>query len=476
MSQPDARFPAEIRKLAAQLVRDEPALLSSLGFGPYVRQGCGTGPTLLIGDQSEIHLLASRPASRLDHRMALLARPGDMVVVRKREPDFEGYLADYLGLTDLDFIAAPGDGQTPVAAQLRWSDDLLDRCAALAGAQGGLTLTAYITSGNLWRLAQAIGARAQCPVHVNGPSPRTAQRANDKLWFANLARRVIGRDAVPPTLSAYGPAAAAALVARIGRQAGQVIVKIPDSAGSIGNVRLLRDDLGDMPLPTLRRFLIARLHALGWQDIYPLLVGVWDSGVTRSPSAQLWIPLPDDGPPRLQGVFEQSLRGENAAFVGAQRTVLPGGLHQRFATEALRIADVLQRSGYFGRCSFDAVICDDGSGQDVIHWIECNARWGGVSIPMTALHRIAAGSETRALLIMQETLMRKPVPTAAIVTLLDDLMFRAGRTDAGLVMMSPPPQQADGLPLNLAAMAGSEDDAARMMQTAIARILAAPDA
>ena len=77
------------QRLVAELLESEPALLSSLDFGPRVAQGIGDGPFLLIGDQSEISLLAPTQKTRLDYRMALLAKPGDSVLVRQQVPDFE---------------------------------------------------------------------------------------------------------------------------------------------------------------------------------------------------------------------------------------------------------------------------------------------------------------------------------------------------------------------------------------------------
>ena len=63
----------ECHLIAQDYLRDEPALVSSLDFGAFVAQGTGAGPSVLIGDQSEISLLSSAVDTNLDHRMALLA-------------------------------------------------------------------------------------------------------------------------------------------------------------------------------------------------------------------------------------------------------------------------------------------------------------------------------------------------------------------------------------------------------------------
>lgn len=289
--------------IAQGYLRDEPAFVSSLDFGPFVAQGCGPGPSVLIGDQSEINLLGSMSGLRLDHRMALLARNGDTVLVRNRETGFETYLAEFLGLKEVTFVQVDNDPLRPVAKQVCLSPSLRGALAQTARNKGGLTLKAYLTTGNTWRLAKAIGEISGACIHVCGPSPRATRRANDKLWFNQLIKKILGTHATPPTLAAYGPAAAAGLARKISRSAGQVIIKVPESAGSAGNIRLEGALLQSMSLVEVRQFLLDRLRSIGWQDSYPILVGVWDRNVSHSPSVQLWIPRKSDGMPLVEGIL-----------------------------------------------------------------------------------------------------------------------------------------------------------------------------
>ena len=143
--------------LAVRLAADEPALLGSRDFGPFVRQGTGPGPSLLIGDQSEISLLKSANETHLDYRMAHLARPNDIVLVRRRDTPFEDYLARHLGLGDLTFLEMPRSEILPVSKLALASTALIDRLAETTTRNGGLTLKSYLTTGNTWRLAKAIG-------------------------------------------------------------------------------------------------------------------------------------------------------------------------------------------------------------------------------------------------------------------------------------------------------------------------------
>ena len=454
--------------IASRLLRDEPALLSSLDFGPHVRQGDGKGPSLLIGDQSEIPLLGSDIEGSLDHRMALLAQPGDIVLVRRRDPDFERYLAEYLGVSDVTFLAGNENDARPLPQQARSSERLLDVCVKTVGLHGGMTIKSYLTTGHIWRLAQTLGARTGCCINVYGPSPRVMRRANDKLWFAQLARQVIGRDATPPTMSAFGPAAAAGLTKRVAANNGQVIVKVPDSAGSSGSIWLDGVTVNQMQLHTLRSFLLARLRATGWDDTYPILVGVWDDDVVCSPSVQLWIPAARDSPPTVEGIFEPHVTGRVAGFVGGVPSDLPVSTKDQLRSEAIRIATVLQQLGYFGRCSFDAVLCGGRGAGAQVHWIECNGRWGGVSIPMTA-SRILTGNDHAAIAIVQEILPAKEMETSALIAALQDLLFDIKTKRAGIVLCSPPGRN-QGMSLNLIAIADNQIAAGNMLNEAVMRV------
>lgn len=456
--------------IAERLAADEPALLGSLDFGPFVRQGTGAGPSLLIGDQSEIGFLRSAPQTHLDYRMSHLARSNDIVLVRRRDTRFEDYLAGHLGLTNLTFLEIPRSDILPVSKLALASSALIDRLAAAASRNNGLTLKSYLTTGNIWRLAQAIGGAAQKVVHVCGPSPRVTTRSNDKLWFSQLACSVLGRDATPPTMSAYGPAAAAALVSHISKKAAQVVVKVPDSAGSAGNVRVSSALLSAKTLTEIRDFLLGRLHAIGWRDNYPVLVGVWDDNVVCTPSTQLWIPRPDEGKPIVEGVFEQTVRGEISAFAGAARASLPDSILHRLYGESEQIAAVLQQIGYYGRCSFDAVLFAGQDGRDKIHWIECNGRWGGVSIPMTAAVGLGNLQSLKGLLIVQEELNGKRIGTNELLNRLDDLLYRHASPSNGIILLSPPPAR-QGTLVNYMVVADTQAAAQTLGDQAMKRLM-----
>lgn len=470
MNRTSRHQPCSLEKQATALIRDEPALISSLDFGPFVRQGTGKGPKLLIGDPSEIPL-SSATASHLEYRMALLAQPGDHVVVRQRHQDFETYLSTFLGLRDVTFHEVQTDNPVPVARQAWASQAWIKTFSDVSKASRGLTVQSYLTTGNTWRLAQAIGERSDQIVHVSGPSPRISRRANDKLWYAERVKSIIGAGATPPTLSAFGPAATAGLVHRISKVAGQVIVKVPDSAGSSGNLRLDSAAVRDKSLANLRQFLLDRLHSMGWHDNYPVLVGVWDKNVICSPSAQLWLPLRSEGAPRVEGIFEQRVQTYAATFVGAARSTLPQKVQDRLSAQAMRIARLLQRLGYYGRCSLDAVLCRNGNGPPVIHWIECNGRWGGVSIPMTAACQLTGRQCAPALAILQDHLPNRDLKINGLLQRLKGLLLSREDPLQGLVILSPP-DHPNGALVNLLAIGKIQAEADDMLRLAVDRLSA----
>ncbi len=468
----DIQFPDaadRVEKIAVSLLRDEPAFLTSRGFGPCVAQGRGRGPALLLGDQSEISLMSNATPSHLEYRMALLAGSGDHVVVRTRNRAFENYLCSHLGVCDVTFHEAPADGFAPLAQHLRTSACWAKKMAGIAMENGGLTIKAYLTTGHLWHLARVIGEKAGCVVHVCGPAPRVAKRANDKLWFTRLVQAVVGPSSTPPTQAAYGPAAAAALVKRISADADQVIVKVPDSAGSAGNLRLESARLRHQSTAEIRHWLLHRLRATGWQDTYPVLVGVWDKNVICSPSVQLWLGHVSQGPPRVEGVFEQRVQTSAATFSGAVPSDLNPDIRDRLTSQAIRVAEVLQRLGYYGRCSFDAVLCA-GEERDTIHWIECNGRWGGVSLPMTASRHHAPAIPAQRLAIVQERRPDLDLDMGSLLERLGDLLLQKGRREDGLIVMSPP-DHADGALLNLCAVAQSQSAANAILGDAMDRLV-----
>jgi hypothetical protein len=463
-----------VEGLAARYRRDEKAFDTCRSFHPLVHQGLGVGSALVLADQGEIALFSNRVPSLLEYRMTALTDKGDMLLVHRRERSYEHYLSKYLGLRDIEFIESQGSSDRPIIVQCLENATLLSRICEQARKAGGLTLHSYLTSGNVWRFAQAVAQATNVPISVCGPSSRISRRANDKLWFSDCVRQLFGPEAIPPSYAAYGPAAAIGQLRRLARRSARVVVKVPSSAGSLGNIAFERDYIEKMDNAQLRRQLLDLLYARGWRDAYPFLVGVWNCAVKSSPSVQMWIPNAEEGDPVAEGIFEQNVTGPHGTFVGASRSRLPTHLRKLLLEEALTVGLLFQKLGYFGRCSLDAIVPTDNGSTRAIQWIECNGRWGGVSLPMTLVHRLVPPEQADGLVVVQHKGPDVPVRRLAqILARLDNILVRADSPHCGIILTSPP-DPGPAQQISFAAVAPEQSTASQLAIDAISRISADP--
>ena len=216
----DATEIARLERLAGRLLDAEPALRANDVFGRLVGSGLSNAPRLLIGDQSEIPLHGNAEGAHYGYRIALLAGPDDLVVLaQERSPAFETYLASLLGMGPLKIVSVGVEGaarETPLPVRCFEFAGVFERLVAAAREAGGMCLVPHLATGHVWRLGQRIAEAAGAGVSVCGPPPRLSRRVNDKLWFAARVRDVLGPSSLPPTFSAYGPAALAAHVRHLG--------------------------------------------------------------------------------------------------------------------------------------------------------------------------------------------------------------------------------------------------------------------
>ncbi|GAB4356441.1 MAG: hypothetical protein Kow0026_16220 [Oricola sp.] len=391
-----------VEALASEIRAAEPTIGNADPFGPGVFKGCGPEPKVLFGDSGEIPFLAEASCNRLDYRLGFLAGEGDLVVIGDtRYPVFERYQQQVLGLSRLDFINVAtqfrGRYRATPATCLR-DEAAYQRLRDFAGMHGGATLFAYLTTGTVWALAARLAADTGRRIGVAGPPPLLSRRANDKIWFGEIATRLFGASSVPEKRTAHGWAALVRHVRDLAQRWERLVIKVPDSAGSAGNCAVdcaAVRGLGAKDLFGRLRSLVPP-HLRGVP--FPVAVEVWDVNVLTSPSVQAWIPDPKDGEPVIEGIFEQILVGAEGEFAGAVVADLPEDQDALLAEQAFALSLVFQRLGYFGRCSFDAVVSGTCPGDAQVHWIECNARWGGVSIPMSFANN---SGRTAAIAIIQ---------------------------------------------------------------------------
>ncbi|MGI9493507.1 MAG: hypothetical protein ACR2QF_14005, partial [Geminicoccaceae bacterium] len=350
---------------------------------------------------------------------------------------FEHYCRDTLGLGEVAVATAAPFGNLSMTRRILRDDRLLDELAQHARLTGGLNLMPYMGSGGAWAIAGRIAQRSAVPVRVAAPPPRLTERANDKLWFGARVADVLGRQALPPSHLAYGPSAMTGLLRWLAKRYPSVAVKLPNSASSEGNFVFEAAALLAASAGQVRNEVMETLDRLGWQRRFPVQVTAWERPVLRSPSAQLWIPETTDDPV-VEGVFEQRLTSRIARFSGAEPSALPESWAQRLANEAGRLAFFMQRLGYVGRCSFDAIILGEDLDQADLHWIECNGRWGGVSIPMTLMNRLTGDWSKRPFIVIDVTRKdQQAEPFSRFMTRMKAELYGVDGRENGAIVLSP---------------------------------------
>ncbi|MDH3665229.1 MAG: hypothetical protein OEU92_35310 [Alphaproteobacteria bacterium] len=369
----------------------------------------------------------------------MLAGEGDVFI--KDEPRclaFERYCRDTLGLGRVAVATAAPFGDLSMTRRILWDDRLLDELAQRARFAGGLNLMPYMGSGGAWAIAGRIAQRSGVPVRVAAPPPRLTERANDKLWFGARVADVLGRQALPPAHRAYGPSAMIGLLRWLAKRYPSVAVKLPNSASSKGNFVFEAAQLLSMSAKRLMNEVMATLDRSGWRRRFPVQVTAWERPILASPSAQLWLPEKEAGDPAIEGVFEQRLAGRIARFSGAEPSTLPESWIRRLASESGRLGFFLQQLGYVGRCSFDAIILGDDLEHAELHWIECNGRWGGVSIPMTLMNRLTGDWTKRPFIVIDITSKdQQAEPFSDFVTRMKAGLYGIGGRQNGAIVLSP---------------------------------------
>jgi hypothetical protein len=465
---------ARLKSLAQACLAEQRHLSTIAHFGPRVGCGLEAGPALLIEDRSEVTLAASPEDWQLEYRLALLAGGNDMLVISgQRCFAYESHLSRLLGFEGLDVLIAenPRPPQSyPMPRRCAEQGELLRHITEVACEAGRLAIVPGSATGHIWNLARTIAQATGVRIFVAAPPPLLSRQVNNKLWFAERVKDVFGEGALPRSHSAFGPAVLAARVRDLSRQQQRVVIKLPDSAGSAGNLVLASEPLRHARLPELRHRLMRLLKSFGpnWQ--FPLQIEVWDSPVLSSPSVHTWIPRPDEGAPIVEGVFEQIVEGESGEFVGATRAQLPAPWRERLGHQATSLAILFQELGYFGRCSFDAVIAGDDYDTGTLHWIECNGRWGGVSLPMTFANRLGAAVAESEIVIVQRTTLEVPArPFGEVLALLADILFTPGRSTQGIIPLTPAGFER-GTGVHFMAVAPSLDDAKALAKQVLQRI------
>lgn len=429
--------------LARRILKADPMLRFRGPFGHNVATGSRPGPCIIIEDHGGIALAGHEEEADYAYRALLLAGAGDtLVIAAPRNSSFENYCRDVLGLGPVAVeVVEAQEGRHRGSLTHRAADDrsLVRRLAERAGQANGLTVLPYMGLGAAWRFAGNIARESGQKVWVAAPPPRLAARVNDKAWFAERVEEVLGPRAEPPSRAVHSVSSLVRHAAGFAKLYPSIAVKLPDSSSSAGNLVLDSAELAPLSPRRLASVLVKRLKGIGWRHSFPLVVTAWEKPVLVSPSVQLWIPDAADGAPIVEGVFDQLVSGRAAVFSGGAPSALPALWQERMASDAVKLGTLFQSLGYFGRCSFDAVLVGHDGAAPELHWVECNGRWGGISIPMTLANRLNGDwTSTPPMVLDQVVPQGRGWPLPAFLEALDDELYRAdGPRRRGLIIMAP---------------------------------------
>lgn len=388
----------KVHRLANRLVDERPELAGDEMFRNYVPDQLDAAPTLHLDDLSEVRLLeAWRDVSFQQDRARLRAGDGDFLAVcLSPSPGYEEYCRERLGLGSVEWLyPRPRRNPLQVSAWC-WQDERVRRRLVQALYRGELRyIHPHIGSRPVWELAALLSHYARRPLKVIAPPPAIAKWVNDKLVLTGLVRRLFGSEFVPRTEHAANFATAARLVSRLAESCRALTLKLPDSVGGGGNVVAEAKEFRGRSLHQVRDRLKELFAGLAWQGESELLIGCWETEVCGAPSAQLWIPPEPQGPPVVEGLCEQQFEDRRGMFVGVQPANLPGELTREIVNRCWLLARLFQRLGYVGRCSFDMLLVGPEMDRSRLEFLECNGRWGGASLPMTLMNRLAGDWKTR---------------------------------------------------------------------------------
>ncbi len=301
----------------------------------------------------------------------------------------------------------------------------------------------------VWALADLLARSTGRHIEVIAPPPALSRMTNNKLWVADVVARLLGSDRIPRTRSVSNFSTLAWAVRELAADSKRLVIKLTDSVGGGGNLVLEAKRFQGLPLGQIRLQLKSELAPFEWHGETSLLVGCWETEVLSTPSAQIWIPPLDAGEPCTEGLFEQVIQGREGLVAGTRPAVLPADLAQEIVDSGWLVARVFQHLGYVGRCSFDLILVGPDLARCKMEFVECNARWGGTSLPMTMLNRILGDWSARPFscfncaledidhVALLDEPKGNPIDFSEIVSRLDNVLFdpRSGRGE--LILYNP---------------------------------------
>jgi hypothetical protein len=416
-------------------------------------------PTLLLDDVSAIPFLVDiAGVEEYQHRGRLRAGDHDIyVTVTPAAQGYETYCRKRLHMGAPTHLVADPTGPPIFVAHACTAGPTRARLVEIAREARGLMVHPYMGIEDVWDLAAILSADSRAPVHVLAPPPPVTWIANDKASFGELVTRVLGSDALVETRIARDAAGIETNLRAVAARHERVGLKRTRCASAMGNaVFASRDVESDRGAA---RAVEAFLRRTEWPEGEEVLVVAW-LDTDLSPSTQLWIPPIGSGELRLDGIYEQILKGEEKVFVGSRPSTLPDAVNQELGASALMVGAALQELGYVGRCSFDHLVTGDVHGDFQVVFTECNGRWGGTSTPMSLLDRLLHGPRPayRAQDVVYPQLVGARL--SDLLELAGDAMFRTDSGDGRFIFYNVGPLDGHGK-FDVISIGGDQEDAER---------------
>ncbi|MCY3969946.1 MAG: hypothetical protein OXG74_08425 [Acidobacteria bacterium] len=345
----------------------------------------GTTPTLHLDDFTGIPFLDGiAGVEHYQHRARLRADHADFVAAStSASPGYERYCREVLGLGTAELLEVDPGRDRLAVARACMTGAYRSRLAAVAAASGGLVIEPFMGIEVVWELAAAIAADSGTEVQVLAPPPPVTWIANDKATFEDLVTAVLGPGFLPASRRSASAEDLARGLLELAEASPAVALKRLRCASAMGNEVFEATALRRRGFAGVLDIVRGFLERTGWDGSEEALAVAWEES-SSSPSTQWWLPPPSGGGPRLDGVYEQILAGEEGVFVGSRPSGLAPDVERAIVSQSGRVAAVLHRLGYVGRCSFDHLVLPSGQ----VVFTECNGRWGGTSTPMNLVDRL----------------------------------------------------------------------------------------
>ncbi len=390
MSRPAEEVIEKARRTVAPLaVRFNEAAPPEIYTGQRWDGSVTSHPVLHFDDFSEIPFLVDiTGVEEYQHRARLRAAPGDLfAAVTPPTSGYEDYCRQQLGLGEVEFLLAePVDGLMTVARACE-EGAVWRRLVERTREAGGLVIHPFMGIEAAWKLGRRLAAETGVEVPVLAPPPPVTWIANDKALFGEVVELTLGGGWLVETHRAADVVSLAGHLLRLAEHHRRVALKRLRCASAMGNAVFEAPELkaaGAAGVETMVRDFLERTEWDGGEEV---LAVAWEE-TDISPSTQMWIPPDGAGLPRLDGIYEQILKGEHKVFIGSRPSGLSAAVNDKLAAASLEVAVALQALGYVGRCSFDFVVVGDPESDCHLRFTECNGRWGGTSSPMALLDRL----------------------------------------------------------------------------------------